>query len=516
MFQFPKNTISYWRESVDIGKYPAVDENMSFDVGIVGGGITGITLAYLLSDYDISVCVIEADQLLSGTTGNTTAKITTQHGLIYNELINQYGIEFAQQYYEANKRALQFINDTVVKHHIDCQLQEANAYLYSIESQNTEKLEKELLAYEKLRILGDITKQTELPFDLTALKMERQAHFHPLRYLQHLINYCIENSVSFFENTRAIAIEYSKKPIIVCENEHRITCKYVVQASHYPFFDGQQFFPLKMYAERSYALLAKTNTIVKDMYVSIDESVRSIRPTTVNNETQLIIAGENHRTGASELPTNDHYELLAHFTDQHFHLEQIINYWSAQDYTTIDQIPYIGTITKEKQNVFVATGYRKWGMTNGTNAALMIKNLILEQEDEYIDIFAPYRDMKFDPSFKKIVSYNVEVAKHLIKGKFDNTNEEIKQLKDDEAIITMMEGQRIGVYKDTSGELHAVDTTCTHLGCELDWNEAEKSWDCPCHGSRFSYKGDVLNGPAVKNLKTREDLIKKQIIMKQQ
>lgn len=515
-FQFPKDTTSYWRDSIDVGTYPSIDEDMSFDVGIVGGGITGITLAYLLSDYDLSVCVIDSDQLLSGTTGNTTAKVTTQHGVIYDELITNYGLDITQGYYLANKRAQDFIYDTITKHNIDCDYKEANSILYTMEGQNRTKIENEMKAYEKLSITGDIISSTELPFStISALKMEKQAHFHPLRYLKYLIDYCLENSVSFFENSRALAIDYLTKPTIVCENEHRITCKYVVQASHYPFFDGQQFFPLKMYAERAYALLAKTEKTVDDMYLSIDETVRSIRPANVNDETYLIVAGENHRTGDSELSTSDHYELLASFTDQHFQISHIENFWSAQDHTTLDKIPYVGTITKEKQNVLVATGYRKWGMTNGTNAAIIMKNLILQEEDEFVDVFAPYREMKFDPGLKKIVSYNVEVAKHLLKGKFDATNEEINLLRNDDAIITMIDGQRIGVYKDDMGELHAVDTTCTHLGCELDWNEAEKSWDCPCHGSRFSYEGDVLNGPAVKNLQKREDIVKKHQLIKQ-
>lgn len=515
-FRFPDSTKSYWRDSLKFGAYPEVNEDMTFDVGIVGGGITGITLAYLLSEYDLDVCVIDARTLLSGTTGNTTAKVTIQHGLIYDELILNYGLEYTRKYYHANERAKQFIHDTILKLNIDCDYKEASAVLYTMESDNNTKLEREMEAYDKLGITAKLNQQTELPFNVAnALQIDGQAHFHPLKYLTRLIDHALENGVSFFENSPAVAIDYSKKPIIVLKNGHRIVCDYVVEASHYPFFDGQQLFPLKMYAERSYALLAKTERTVDDMYLSIDDEVRSIRPVNVNGETYMIFAGENHRTGVSNIKMNDRFEKLARFANEHFHLEHIEHRWSAQDYTTLDKLPYIGTITKEKDNVFVATGFRKWGMTNGTNAAIMLKNLILHEKDEYMDIFATYRKMTFDPAVKKLVSFNVEVAKHLITGKFDAFNEKVESLRAGEAMITMHNGQRIGVYKDEDGELYAVDTTCTHLGCELEWNDAEKSWDCPCHGSRFSYEGDVLNGPAVKNLKKRTDVIEKYLLVKQ-
>lgn len=499
--QFPNDTTSYWQDSISTERFPKVEHDMTFDVAIVGGGITGITVAILLSEYDLSICLIDAHTLLSGTTANTTAKVTAQHGAIYDELIQHYGVELAKQYYDANHRAMEFIKETVKKFDIDAQFQEANAYLYTNEGKNITKLENELKAYEKLSITGQFVESTDLPFTtMRALEMKEQGHFHPTKYLTALIEICKQRGVQFFENSRAVAVEYYKNPMIVFENNKRITCKYVVQASHYPFFDGQQFFPLKMFAERSYALLAKTKHIITDLYINVDTPTRSIRPITIDDETMLIFAGENHRTGDSKLPMKDHYELLGHFADEHFHVEKIYNYWSAQDYTTLDKLPYVGTITDAKDNVFVATGFRKWGMTNGTNAALLIRDLIIHNESEFTDLFAPYRNMKFDPAYKKIISYNAKVAKHLVKGKFDATNKEIDKLQHDEAIISMLDGQRIGVYKDEQGKLHAVDTTCTHLGCEVAWNNAEKSWDCPCHGSRFTTSGDVLNGPAVKPL----------------
>lgn len=502
--QFPKNTLSYWQSSTNIPSFPRLEQDIKTDIGIVGGGITGITLAYLLSAEGFSVTVIEASTLLSGTTGNTTAKITTQHGLIYDELINHYGVEGAKLYYDANDRARQFMKETIEVNQIAANFTEASSVLYTTEGDNVKKLEHEYEAYEKLNIPSELTNNSELPFGTRqVLKLKKQAHFHPLHYLTYLIEQCMERGVQFYENTRALSVEYSKKPLIVCKDDHRVVCQYVIQASHYPFFDGQQFFPLKMYADRSYAFLAKTHKTVTNMYINVDTPTRSIRPATVNGEQMLIFAGENHRTGVSDVEMSEHFNLLASFAEQHFKIDEIYNMWSAQDYTTVDKIPYIGPVTKEKDNVIVATGYRKWGMTNGTNAALLIRDLVLQQETDkaYADFFSPSRNAKFDPSIKKIFSFNTEVAKQLIKGKFDNTNEQVENLKENEACIVMDDGDRIGVYKDSDGKVFAVDTTCTHLGCELAWNDAETSWDCPCHGSRFSIEGHVLNGPAVRNLR---------------
>lgn len=501
-FDFPKNTRSYWRSSTEIPTFSPLSENTRTDIGIVGGGITGITLAYLLSREGYDVTLLEANHLLSGTTGNTTAKVTTQHGLIYDELIQHYGVDVAKLYYDANNRAKDFIKKTIEDNNIDkANFTETASILYTTEGNSIKKLEQELTAYEQLNIQGELTTSLELPFiPKEMLKLPAQAHFHPLHYLKFLIEKCKEQGVRFHEKTRALSVEYSKNPIIVCKGDNRVVCQYVVQASHYPFFDGQQFFPLKMYADRSYALLAKTEKTIENMYLNIDTPTHSIRPAKVDGETRLIFAGENHRTGVSDVKMEEHFNLLASFAEEHFGISSIDNIWSDQDYTTIDKIPYIGPVTKEKDNVIVATGYRKWGMTNGTNAALLIYDLILQKDTQFADLFSPSRNTKFDPSVKKLFSFNTEVAKQLIKGKFDSTHEDIEQIENGEASIVMHDGNRVGVYKDNDGNIHAVDTTCTHLGCELSWNSAETSWDCPCHGSRFDIEGHVLNGPAVRNL----------------
>lgn len=499
----PIRSTSYWHESTELPTFPTLTEELrNIDVGIVGAGITGITLAYLLSKQGLKVCLIDAGLILNGTTGHTTAKITAQHGLIYDELINHFGLEQAQLYYQANEDAKKFIQQTIQAHDIQCQFTKDDAYIYTNAKDYLEKLENEWKAYEQLHIQGEISDRSHLPFAVKSIvKMNDQAHFNPVQYLKGLLDECSNNGVQIYENTRALNIEYNKHPTIITER-NRIFCRYIVQASHWPFYDGTGFYPTKMYADRSYLIAAKVKkTMTEGMYINAELPPRTIRPIEINGENMLLLGGGSHKTGQSNGPMMKNYEEIAHFFDEHFGVEKVLYRWSAQDYITLDKIPYVGPVTKAQHNVFVATGYRKWGMTNGTNAALMIHDLILEKENPYVELFSPGRKLIVDPSIRKLITNNTDVAKHLVKGKLERANEDINTLKNNEACITKYDGQRVGVYKDNEGEIHAVYTTCTHMGCEVNWNNAENTWDCPCHGSRFTYTGDILEGPAVIPLK---------------
>ena len=499
----PNQSTSYWYDSVELPRYDKLKEKIKVDVGIVGPGMTGITAAYLLSKQGLKVCLIDAGLLLNGTTGHTTAKITAQHGMIYDEFISHFGEENAKLYYEANNQAKKFIESIIDEYKINCHYTTEDAYLYTESNDYITKLENEYKAYEKLNIKGALTDTVDLPFSVkTALKMSDQAHFHPLKYLKTLLEACKENGVYIYEQTRALTVEHNKHPTIITEDDHRIICRYVIQASHYPFYDGTGFYPAKMYADRAYILACKTNkTVINGMYINAETPTRSVRPIRINDEDLLLIAGDSHKTGQSNKPMITHYEALQQFTEKNFGLNEVLYRWSAQDLVTLDKIPYVGPVTKAQSNVFVATGFRKWGMTNSTNAALLISDLITEKDNPFKELFSPGRDIKPDPSIRKIISYNTGVAKHLIKGKTERPNENIEKLQPHEACVTTVKGERAGVYKDTDGTLHAVDTTCTHMGCEVEWNNAENTWDCPCHGSRYTYTGDILNGPAVQPLK---------------
>ncbi|HEY4602457.1 MAG TPA: FAD-dependent oxidoreductase [Cerasibacillus sp.] len=493
-----------WRHTINLPTFPPLNENIEVDVGIVGAGITGITAAYLLTEqHGLNVAILDSDIILNGTTGHTTAKITAQHSLIYDELIKHFGEDDARLYYEAQVEASDLIKHLIEKLQIDCDLTEEDAYIFTNDEKYVKKLQSEKKAYDQLGIKGELLDQ--MPIDIPmklALRMNNQAQFHPLAYLKHLVEELEKAGAKLFEKTTAVDIEFNKRPAIITEQGKRVICKNVIVASQFPFYDGQGFYPMRMYPERAYVLAVKPTTKYPGgMYINAESPTRSVRSVHYNGEELLLIIGENHKTGQGK-ETMHHYQALEDFAKKIIQTSEPLLRWSTQDLTTLDKVPYIGPITSTHQNVFVATGYRKWGMTNGTIAAKIISDQISGMKNGYEKLFTPSR-FQMDPGLKQFATINLDVAKHMIKGKFDNTEDikAIEKMQPGEALITRVNGNRTGVYMDENHKVHLVDTTCTHLRCEVEWNSGDHTWDCPCHGSRFSYAGEVVTGPAKKPLK---------------
>ena len=496
--QFPK---TYWRE-IELPSFKKLTEDISVDVAIVGAGITGITAANLLSKQGVKVAILEAGSVLNGTTGHTTAKVTAQHGLIYDEFINHFGEEKARLYFESHMNAIQFVESNVNEKGIDCDFSKQDAYIYAVTDEYKEKLVTEWEAYKRLDIDGAL--KDTIPFDIevkAALMMRNQAQFHPLKYLTTLLDEAVQAGCMVFENTTATDIEDDdQQSKVVTKSGFNVTCTKVIIASHFPFYDLPGLYFARMYADRSYAIGIKTDKEYPGgMYISADSPTRSIRYTPVNGQNLIIIGGENHKTGQG-IDTNAHFENLEAFAEEVFGIKEYDFRWSAQDLVTLDKLPYIGPITSEREHILVATGFKKWGMTTGTMAGHLLSDYVLDKENPYKELYSPSR-FHADPDLKSIVSTNVDVAKHLIKGKLEIVPGDPDDLSDGEGSVVMYNGKRAGAYKDENGKLYIVDTTCTHLGCECEWNHAEKTWDCPCHGSRYAYSGDVIEGPAKKALK---------------
>lgn len=504
MHSLPLSVEPYWLTSTVLPSFPPLTEDIHVDVVVVGGGISGITTAYLLAKGGVNVALIEADRLLNGTTGHTTAKVTAQHDLIYDELLHHLGAEKAKMYYDACMEALQFIKTTIQEQRIDCDWTEENAYIYANTNASMSKLINEWKAYEKLGIAGAITETIPLSLPVhAALVMKHQAQFHPLKYLQKLVEAIRQKGGKIYEQTPAADVEQGETLTVITKHHKRLTCRHLVVCSHFPFYDGGFYFS-RMYAERSYVLAIQSDgQYPGGMYLSADEPKRSIRSAKAANGSELLlIGGESHKTGQG-VPTIQHYEALQSFASDLFTVTAIPYRWSAQDLTTLDKVPYIGKMTANTPNVYVATGYRKWGMTNGTVAGLLLSDLILERNNRYDDLYTPSR-FYADPSVKHFVMQNTDVAKHLIEGKIEVVVRTPNDLANGEGAVVLVNGKRAGAYKDENGVLSIVDTTCTHMGCEIEWNSGDRTWDCPCHGSRFSIHGDVIEGPAQQPLQKIE------------
>ncbi|MVO98360.1 FAD-dependent oxidoreductase [Paenibacillus sp. N10] len=496
--QFPE---SYWLHSTpSIPAFPKLTEDLSIDVVIVGAGITGITTAYLMAKKGLKVAVLDAGRIMEGTTGSTTAKITAQHDLTYSEFISHFGEEKTRLYYEANDEALQFVKNTVTELGIDCQFTEEDAYVYTNDDSYIKKIQDEYKAYEKLGIPGAYADAAPLPYETrAAVIMKNQAQFNPVPFLIRLVQEFIGMGGQIFEQTTVVGAALEKPLLVKTKHGPRITCHNLVSASHYPFMDFKGLYFSRLHTERSYVLAARTEKPYPGgMYLSAEDPKRSLRSVLLNGEPAVIIGGEGHKTGQG-LCTFQYYEHLQKFGEETFGLRDILYRWSAQDIYTLDKMPYIGQQLSGVPNLLLATGYRKWGMTNSIVAAILNTKLVAGEKSPYEEVFNPQR-FHSDPDIKTFMTQNANVAKQLIGGKLEQTRKDAGELAADEGSVVQVNGKRAGAYRDSSGKLHIVDTTCTHMGCEVEWNEAERTWDCPCHGSRYSFQGDVIEGPAKKAL----------------
>lgn len=501
-----KRPASYWIASVPETDYPKLSADLHADVAVIGGGIAGIAAAYLLTQEGLRVAVIEADRILRGTTGHTTAKLTSQHALIYDKLIGRFGKDLAKQYADANEASICWVRKIAKELDIDCDLEEQDAYVYTQKEENRDKIGREVEAARELGIKADFA--DNIPFKIpieAAVCFKKQAQFHPLKFLLALARETEQKGSRIFENSRVVEVEQTKQGHfnVVVQNGAKVTAERVVVASHYPFINKKGLYFARIYINRSYVLAVRAKeSYPGGMYINAEDPPRSLRRAKDGDGELILVVGEQHKTGHGE-DTAIHYERLMDFADDLFTVEDIPYRWSAQDCMTLDDVPYAGHYVKGNSNVYVATGFGKWGMSNAVASAHLIRDLIVKGYSPWKEIYDPSR-MTTGTAIGNFLVQNADVVGQLLGGKLAPMPDDI-DLKEGEAQAAEIDGHRVGVYKDEEGNLHVVDTTCTHLGCELNWNSAERTWDCPCHGSRFTYDGAIVEGPANNSLNTVEN-----------
>lgn len=491
--EFKHTPNSYWIQSTPETDYPKLEKDERVDVAIVGGGIVGLTSAYLLVREGLKVAVVEADRILHGTTGHSTAKITSQHALIYAKIKKEMSEELARQYAQANENAIHLIAGIADENKIDCDFSWQPAYVYTQTQQMMKPIEDEAKVAADLGIKASIVDSTPLPFQVkAALRYENQAQFHPLKYLKALARQITDKGSYIFENTVAVDIS-GDPPAILSRDGKKVRADKVIIASHYPFFDGGALYFSRIYAEKSYIIAIRAQEKFPDgMYISAEDPARSLRSQGDKDGELILVAGEHHKTGDGE-NLNAHYRNLISFANNNFRVKDIVYRWSTQDCMTVDGVPYAGHLTPRSPNLYVATGFGKWGISNGTASAMILRDLITKGDSPWAPVYNPSRFNLV--ALKSFAVQNADVAREYVTGKLSKLPEEIDIAKG-EARNFEKDGQILGGYRDDQGELHVVDRTCTHLGCETKWNDAERTWDCPCHGSRFTIDGDVVEGPA--------------------
>ena len=497
---------SYWMASTLQTEYPTLNEDLKVDIAIIGGGITGISCAYMLNKEGIKTAVIEADRILQGTTGYTTAKITSQHGLIYSKIKSQMSEEFAKQYADANESAIRMIEKMANEHQIKCDYSPQSAYIYSLQSEYIDKISDEAKVASALGIKATFLDEIPLSFPVkAAVRFDNQAQFHPRKFLLALAKNFTNNGGNIFEQSRVVDIEEDQGNYVIITNQgKKVTAKKLIIASHYPCYNKTRLYFARIYTERSYVVAIRTReSYPGGMYIAAEESGHSLRSQMSENGELILVGGEQHKTGQGE-DTSKNYEALIDFSNETFTVEDIPYRWSTQDCMTMDGLPFVGHFTSKTPNMYIATGYGKWGMTNGIASSMILRDLIISGKSPWQDVYNPSR-LTISSSAKNFVIENLNVADKLIEGKLFPLQEHV-EIKPGKGEIIEANGERAGAYRDEQGTLHVVNTTCTHMGCECNWNSAEKSWDCPCHGSRFSYEGDIIEGPAVKPLDFHKDV----------
>lgn len=424
---------SMWEETTERLHFAPLKENKNTEVLIIGGGIAGILCAYKLKNKGVDCMLVEANEICRGITKNTTAKITLGHGLIYDKMIKRYGKDKARLYLETQIKAGE--EYTHLCNNIDCDFENKDSYVYSLH--DLKKIKNEISALNCLGVKAEFSDACQLPIEVAgAVLVKNQAQFHPLRFL-----YSIAKDLLIYENTKVVEL----KPNKAITNHGEITYKKLVVATHFPILNKHGGYFLKLYQHRSYVIALKGAQNVNGMYVDESDTGLSFR----NYGDLLLLGGGGHRTGKQ----GGCWKELEAFAQKHYKKAKIVGRWATQDCMTLDQVPYIGQYSKATPHVFVATGFNKWGMTNAMVAANILCDLIQGKTNPYMDVFSPSRSI-----------LHPQLA--------------------------------VNAFESIVGLITPTVPRCPHLGCALKYNPAEHSWDCSCHGSRFTESGKLIDNPA--------------------
>lgn len=491
---------SVWTATAELTAHPPLRGDQEVDLVVVGAGLVGLTTALLaLRDGVGRVAVLEAGRIGGGTTGGTTGKVTSQHSLIYAELTRRLDRDRAAMYAEANQAGVEQVAALAEEYGIDCELTRAPAYVYSRRSRQA--VADEAKAAALVGLPATLTTSTDLPFAVeAAVRFDNQLHIHPVRYLAGLATAVTRAGGVIHEGSRVLDVREQRDDTVrVRTAMGTVRASEVVLATLLPMGVIGGYFA-KTRPARSFGLAARLRAPAPlSMAISTESPTHSTRPWKDAGPNGLIVVGGGHETGTQD-DTRATYEELERWTRSTFDVDTVDYRWSAQDYTTADRLPYIGRSAQHKR-ILVATGFKKWGLSNGAAAAIMLSDLIAGRDNPWLTLFDAGRigDAK---AVAHLVKDNLKVGVELVRGHLDRlTADHGRHLAPGEGGLIEVDGHTVGGYRDPEGVLHAVGLTCTHLGCRLRWNDAETSWDCACHGSRFSAAGgDVLEGPAVKPL----------------
>ena len=493
------NNKSIWLKGIKDKQFPALKNNIETDILIIGGGITGITTAYFLKDSKLNITLVEQNKIATGQSSNTTGKLNYLQGLIYNKIENIYDKETAKKYLESQKDAIEIVKEIIIENNIKCDFESNNSFIFTNKNYNISKIQQTERLLKFCNCKYKITKDIPIKFPCVyALKVDDTAVFHPVKYLLELKRILKENGINIYENTIITELEKKDNYYIAKTNKYEIKAKKVVLACHYPFFLKPYFFPFRTSLKKGYLCASLIDKNKRFNAISEDDNVHSIRYNSDYRD-YIIYAGEERNIG-SNIDNEEKYENL--FWQVKTNLsDKIKYYWFNYDIVTNDSLPIIGYLKKDDKNLLIGTGYNLWGMTNGTIAGKIISDLIQNKNNKYEELFDPNRIFNVN-KLVNYFSYNLITGYHYILSKVNKNPKFYKNVE-----IREENGKTYGVYVDNDGKEHIVSNICPHMKCNLIFNTVDKTWDCPCHGSRFDIKGKVIKGPSTYDISI--DKIKK-------
>jgi len=474
---------SIWTRTASLPAFPPLMGEQQADVAVIGGGLAGLLTAARLRREGAEVTVVEADRIGGGQTAGTTAKLTAQHGLKYQQLAASLGTEAAAQYAKANLTAADRLTRLIREWSIDCDLQPCTSFLYAVGAPGP--LEEEYQVCRALDMDVFLTRTTELPFPAHALGLRNQARFHPLRLLAALTE-----GLTIYEHSRVLTVEEHT----LRTDRGAVTAGKLIFACHYPFLNVPGYYFARQHQERSYVLALEGVPALEDVYLGIEEDGLSFR----SWDKYLLLGGGGHRTGENR--QGGKYELLRQAAHRYWPDCRVAAQWSAQDCMPMDGVPYIGVFSDSRPDWLVATGFQKWGMSSSAVAAEILTDLALGRTPPaWAQVFAPQR-FHVTASARQLAEDLSQAVRGLSRRLLTPGRIDAERLPTGHGGVVELDGEKWGVYRDEDGQIHAVPVKCPHLGCQLEWNPDEKSWDCPCHGSRFDVDGRLLEGPAQTDL----------------
>jgi len=485
--------ISPWLDETPAAARPQLDRDLAVEVAVVGAGLVGLSTAIELQRRGVSVAVLEARSVGAGVSGNTTAKLSSLHGLTYDRLLAAQGRDAAGAYAAANQWGIDQVERTASKLGIDCDLRRKPNFTYTEDPARVEQLEAEAEAASSLGLPAKFTEETDLPFEVAgAVRLGDQAEFQPVSYLRGIADALDSEEPTVYERSRVVAVDAAART----EAGPAVQARRVVLATQIPCLDRGLFFA-RAGVQRSYATSVRVRgELPSAMYLQAERPGRSLRSLRWRNEALLLVGGESHELGHGE--PAEKLEALQRYARERFDVVGFEHVWSAHDFMPEDGMPYVGRLWPLSDRIWVATGMRKWGLAMGTAAARMLADALTGEANDWASTFDPRRLPPLGAA-PGLVRHNADSGVHFFADRAKR-GRRAAELKPGEGTVVRRGLAQHAIHRDDEGALHALSARCTHLGCIVRWNAPERTWDCPCHGSRFANDGEVISGPATRAL----------------